>query len=194
MVLGGCTTTDGPQKMYSGPDREPGEVAVVISDDYLFVGERGTRSAAFLPGRTTLELDYFRNMGASMGYIESIVSIHLETTLEAGRRYQLIGREREHQETEIEAAIVDITTQDDIWSFYQDCETERHLLRAVDYLTDKRKLNKVAQTNPWPLVRIAAIRKINTTADLEKVLSLETDASVRIIVEERIDALAKKKH
>lgn len=188
----GCMSPYG--KGYSGPTLGTNAVAIVYNDTESGVYLQGSsvdmsgrhKPMAYLPGKQDFTFDYRKSVPG--GYYRSTKPFILKETVQAGHQYQVIGYSGIMS---FSASLVDITTPDDVWKYYEMGVNENHQKMAVDKLADQEKLKKVLQSNPKPAVRSEAAYKITDTAVLKSALDNEIDADVRDAIKWHLEELAR---
>jgi hypothetical protein len=197
ILTAGCASIVDPQyashpkQMYPGQKLSPDQVAVVQSSDNVFV-TAGCNSqpqrvglCEYLPGKQTLTFGYFKSV--ANGYLHSTKPYPLEVNLTAGHRYQVVGYESDFGFIgSFMPTVEDVTTQSNVWSYYEKNLPEEHQLRAVQMLTDEKKLQQVAKSNPKPVVRRLAIERIKDIEFLRLMLNEEIDDVVRRAIQNSI--------
>lgn len=209
----GCSTTGTPwNHLYEGPERPLDELAVIYADPvtgmYIKDGRRSNWTGArpdwiaVLPG--ALELTY----GYATKTTSTTNTFTLNTTVKAGHKYQTLGsvhispmfmaRTAENIKRKtlssigtMSAKLIDITTQEGVWEYYEASADAEHKARAVRHMSDQDMLKKVAQTNTEPITRKHAVRRITDAAFLDTLLHGEKDPDARDYIQARIKRLRK---
>lgn len=197
IMTAGCASIIDPQyaarpkQMYPGQKLSNDQVAIVQSSDNVFITAGRDRQpqriglGEYLPGKQTLTFGYFKSV--ANGYFHSTKPYPLDVNLNAGHRYQVVGYESEFGFIgSFTPTVEDVTTQSNVWSYYEKNLPVEHQLRAVQMLTDEKRLQQVAKSNPKPVVRRLAIERIKDIDFLRLMLNEEIDDVVRRTIQNSI--------